>query len=232
MTRGRRLLAPILASVVGLVLSAVAAPPTFANPRAQESPPSEQEVSEEPRDEESQDAEGAEDAPVEAATDADRILRSVRVIELDRLKLAELQQELEEKQAVFRQLGEDTLGIESELEEAQAKLAELDPAESAGEIGELETTIERLEENQDLFKTQLDLEFTAESTIREQIEALEKKIEREERAVNLLQGLEATEPGTKLPAPTPAGQRNATPASQQDAKRWWSRRITATDDTQ
>ncbi len=140
----------------------------------------------------------SDEEAVDLLSDVERLLRHERIMELDRAKLAEAREELEEHRQFFDDLGNVTYNLSLELEAKQAELEELGAAGSPQIRAALALEIEELEADLELYKIESDLILTAESTLRRQIEALEKKLERHQRAVDALRGVEA------VPLPTPS----------------------------
>jgi len=144
---------------------------------------------------------------VDLMSDAERLLRHERVIELDRAKLDEVRLDLEKRQSFFDVLGEMTTKVIVELNERKKELESMGEAGDPAERTALEATVAGLEVEADLFKTQSDIALTAEATIRRQIEALEKKLEREQRAIDTLRGVAPADAAVAPAAVvTPAGE--------------------------
>jgi DNA repair exonuclease SbcCD ATPase subunit len=153
----------------------------------------------------------AEEAPAEAVSDAEHVLRIDEVIPLDRAKLRELEKELEEREGFFEELAKAGTSVQAELEEKRKTLEELPADADPDERLALEGEIEKLETELELFETQSDLAFTSLTTIRTQIEALEKKLEREQRALDVLSGVAPKEPAARPAAPSDVAQPGAVP---------------------
>ena len=143
---------------------------------------------------------------VDLTSDVERLLRYERVKELDQAKLETVRKELEEQQELFDAIGSATYQLSIELEEKKKSLDELGEAGDPEERSLLETAIGDLETDLGFYRTQSDLELTTETNLRQQIESLEKKLEREQRAIDTLRGVDPSEP---QPAPTPEPEARA-----------------------
>ncbi len=142
-------------------------------------------------------------------TRTDRLLNLVRVLEKDRLKLAELDQELEQAKRFVELLGKEALKIAGRLDESRARLAGLDPETDADEIAMVRDQISTLETELALFKTQGELALTADAALREQKTAMALTIELENRARALLRGATPAEPGQPAAGVSPAPEQAA-----------------------
>ena len=140
---------------------------------------------------------------VNLLSDVERLLRYERIKELDQAKLETVREGLEEQQELFDALGTETYELSIDLEEKNKALEELGEAGDPEERSALETAIRDLEMDLEYYKVQSDLELTTEANLRQQIESLEKKLEREQRAIDTLRGIE---PGKPKLAPTPETQ--------------------------
>ena len=129
---------------------------------------------------------------VDLVSDVEQLLRHERIMELDQAKLDEVRLDLEKRQSTFDALGEATYARAVEVEAKGKELQDLGATGDPEARSVLEATIQDLETDLELYKTQSDLALTAESTIRQQIEALEKKLERHQRAVDALRGVVPT----------------------------------------
>ena len=136
---------------------------------------------------------------VNLLSDVERLLRYERVKELDQAKLEKLRTELEEQQGLFNIVTTTTYDLTVELEERQKELEELDEAEEQDTRPALEALISELQMDLELYKAQSDLELTTETNLRGQIESLEKKLEREQRAIDTLRGVEPSKPKPAAP---------------------------------
>jgi small conductance mechanosensitive channel len=153
---------------------------------------------------------GAEEAP-EAASDAKR------VIVLDKQRVRWLRGELRSRTKWFEALAAGMGEIAEERNEKRDALAALeDDPEADPEAAEaLRAEIKELDEDHGLFDTQTDLALGAEKTVKEQIDALEKKIEKDEYALGRLTGEIAIE----LPEEALAPEEPTEPAPKEAAKR-------------
>ena len=144
---------------------------------------------------------------VDLFSDVERILRNERVMELDRAKLEEVREDLEEQQELFEVLGPATYNLSLALEEKQKELEQLDEMVDPAARSVLETEIRDLELDLEFFKKQTDLEFTTETSLRQQMASLEKKLERHQRVVDALRGVAPTvsAPGPSTEALAPTG---------------------------
>jgi len=137
---------------------------------------------------------------VHLLSDVELLLKYERVKELDQAKLEAVREELEEQQELFDAIGTATYNLSIELEEKKKALEELGESGDPEERSVLENAIGDLERDLGFYKAQSDLELTTETNLRQQFESLEKKIEREQRAIDTLRGVEPSGP---QPAPTP-----------------------------
>ncbi len=179
--------------VLALLAGASAAPLSAQS----EMPPPEPEVGE-------SEAEPTEE-DVHLLSDVELLLKYERVKELDQAKLEKVRKELEEQQALFDVIRTTTYDLTVELEEKQKELEKLGEAEEADTRSALEAVISDLQKDLELYKAQSDLELTAETNLRRQIESLEKKQEREQRAIDTLRGVEPS-----APKPAPVSEPEAT----------------------
>ena len=158
--------------------------------------------------------ETAEEEPVATISSAERILLRDRAIALDQAKLEEVRQELEGRQSFFDRLGRQTQDLVVALEEKQKQREELGEAAGPEEISALEAEIAELETQVGFMTIQTDLTLTAENTVRKQIEALEKKLERERRSIDSLRGLAPVTPATSGEVPPAVADEPALPSTQ------------------
>jgi small conductance mechanosensitive channel len=136
------------------------------------------------------------------ASDTEELLRIEKVIEFDREKLAELKADVSRRQALFDQLADGMKGLEGDLAQSKARLEEIAETGDLSERSSLEAKIASLETELELFQTQSELVFSSLTTIRDQMRALEKKLEREQRALDALGGVlpeEGAAPSTAAP---------------------------------
>ena len=133
---------------------------------------------------------GTEEPPVEAASDAKRIVRIRQVIESDNQHLRWLRSELRSRTEWHKGLAAEMSDIAEERNEKKEQIEALDadPESDPEQVRALRAELQEIEEDYGLFDTQTDLALTGEKTVREQIEALEDKIAKEERALGELTG--------------------------------------------
>ncbi len=148
-----------------------------------------------------QDAE-VEELPTQAASDAKRVVRIRKVIELDRHRLRWLRSELRARTRWFEELatGMDEVSTDRLETRQHLEAMESDPEADPAEVDALRAKLAELNESYELFDTQTDLALNAEKTVRDQLEAMEVKIERDELALRRLTG----EVKAELPAETEA----------------------------
>jgi small-conductance mechanosensitive channel len=188
---------------------------------------------------------GTDEPPTEAASDAKRMVRIGKVIELDAQHLRWLRSELRSRAEWFEGLVEAMAEVAAERNEKKEKLEALDadPESDKEETEALRAELKDLDVDYGLFDTQTDLALTAEKAVREQIAALEEKIEREKRALGELTGdieielpedapapptaPEPAEAEKAPPLPSPVPMPAAQPSSQEAAKRSSTSTMTA-----
>jgi small-conductance mechanosensitive channel len=141
----------------------------------------------------------ADDVPASAETDAERVVRLEKIIESDKARLAELKTDLADRADTFEQLGRDLSEREAKLDDMRSRLADTAPDEAAA----LQQEIDAYAEKYEVVKTQTDLAFQAEKTVRAQLQALEDKISIDQQAFDELLGV-AQAPPVSERAPTPA----------------------------
>jgi hypothetical protein len=131
-----------------------------------------------------EDAEVAEEPP-EAASDAKRVVRIRKVLELDKHRLRWLRTELRARTRWFEELatGMDEVATERLEVKEQLDAMEADPEADAAEVEALHAKLAELDESFELFDTQTDLALNAEKTVSKQLDAMETKIERDELAL-------------------------------------------------
>jgi small conductance mechanosensitive channel len=175
-----------------------------------------------------------EEAPTEAASDAKRVVRIRKVIELDKHRLRWLRSELRARTRWFEELAIGMEEVATERLELRQQLEEMeaDAEADATEVDALRAKLAELDETFELFDTQTDLALNAEKTVSKQLEAMEIKIERDELALGRLTGELKVEIPTQAeaaptmpsepkesgsPAPTPLPLPTAAPAPQRPA---------------
>jgi small conductance mechanosensitive channel len=148
----------------------------------------------------------ADAPPTEAASDAKRMVRIRKVIELDTQHLRWLRGELRSRAEWFEGLVEAMAEVAAERNEKKEKLEALDadPESDPDEVEALRAELKDLDVDYGLFDTQTDLALTAEKAVREQVAALEEKLEGEKRALGELAGEIEIELPDDAPAPTTA----------------------------
>ena len=158
---------------------------------------------------------GVDEAPTEAASDAKRMVRIRKVIELDTQHLRWLRRELRSRTEWFEGLVEAMAEVAAERNDKKEKLEALEaaPESDPDEVEALRAELKEIEVDYGLFDTQTDLALTAEKAVREQVAALEEKIEAEKRALGELTGeIEIELPDAPAAAPaTTAEPRKAPP---------------------
>ena len=135
---------------------------------------------------------------VEAASDAQRVRRIREVIEFDRARLEQARSNLPQRQALFDQLAE---AMETWKADQQAKRLQLEQTSDPEKRESLENEIAKLDDELELLRAQSELAFSSLTTVRQQIPNLEKKIEREQRTLDVLLGVATV---TAPPAGAPA----------------------------
>jgi small-conductance mechanosensitive channel len=153
----------------------------------------------------------ADELPPEAASDAKRMVRIRKVIELDTQHLRWLRSELRSRTKWFDNLAAAMAELSQERSDKREQLEALeDVADSdATQVEALRAELEELNEDYKLFDTQTDLALTAEKAVKEQIEALEAKLVIEKRALGELTGeiqIEVPEPDAPAAEPTQAAK--------------------------
>ncbi|MDH3201510.1 MAG: mechanosensitive ion channel [Myxococcales bacterium] len=122
------------------------------------------------------------------ASDAERIIRIRRGIELDAEKLRGLRIELRSRLNWFEDLAKGMTEVAAKLNEKKEALERLGEDGDPDETKELKLRIKELQQDYDLFNRQTDLALTAEKRTKDQIEALSAKIETEKRSLAELTG--------------------------------------------
>lgn len=153
----------------------------------------------------------------EGASEATRLVRIRRVIELDKERLEWLKGELRERTRWFEDLAQGIQEIKAERAEKQAEIEALEanPRADPKKLERLRDDLSDDQEDFSLFETQTDLALQAEKTVRAQLEALEKKIEQDRHALGHLTGEIPAE--LEEPAKTAPGAEAAAPPSTERA---------------
>ena len=123
---------------------------------------------------------------VEVVSEDQRVRRIRKVIELDRARLEQAKADQPQRQKLFDQVAE---GIEAWKADQQDKRLRLEQTSDPEKRASLEREIAKLDDELELLRAQSKLAFSALTTVRQQIEGLEKKIEREQRTVDSLLGV-------------------------------------------
>jgi len=138
--------------------------------------------------------------------DAERVLRTRKIIESDTSRLDELKGVLEERASNFEQMNAEVTKREARVEELKEQLqTTTDPAAAALLQAKIEADIEKL----DLVKSQAEIDLQIQKTVRAQAETLEAKILIDQSALDVLLG-EVPPPAAKAPD-TPAATPSPTP---------------------
>ena len=166
---------------------------------------------------------GADELAPEAASDAKRMVRIRKTIELDTQHLRWLRSEHRSREQWFEDLAAAMAELSEERSDKREQLEALeadpdadpdadpeadpdaDPDADQDTLEALRAELEDLNEDYKLFDTQTDLALSAEKTVKEQIEALEAKLVIEKRALGELTGeiqIEVPEPGAPVVEPT------------------------------
>jgi small conductance mechanosensitive channel len=126
----------------------------------------------------------------EAASDAKRVVRIRRVIELDRQRITWLKKELEARTQWFEELAETMERVGKDRNELRDELEALEARGGAApeELEARRDELAELSENFEIIDTQTDLALKAEKTVREQLKALEEKLKQERVALARLTG--------------------------------------------
>ena len=142
--------------------------------------------------------------PQEATSDAKRIIRIRQVIELDTEHLRWLGSELRARSTWFDDLasGMSEIAVERNAKKESLEALEASPQANQEEVDALRAEVAELNEDYALFDTQTDLALRGERTVGDQIEALEEKLQLEQRALGELTGeIQIELPETPSPAP-------------------------------
>ena len=153
----------------------------------------------------------ADQEEVEAASDAQRVRRIREAIELDRVRLEQARADQPQRQELFDLLAKGIAAWKADQQEKRLRLEKTgDPEQRAS----LEREISKLDDDLELLRAESEQVFSALTIVRQQIQVLEKKIEREQRTVDVLLGAapEVTKAAPLDSAPA-VGQPAATPAS-------------------
>jgi small conductance mechanosensitive channel len=159
-------------------------------------------------------AEAADSKEAGAVSESDRLARLLRALASDEEKLERLQQERKTKTEQFDELNQLRETLVVRLEELKEQLTTVDDPEKRSEIaGEIET----IESDTILARKQTDILLAAAKTLKEQVGSLERKIEIDRAAIDVLNGEESPPapyaPAAEVPAaaPAPAAPQAAAP---------------------
>ncbi|MGD8477130.1 MAG: mechanosensitive ion channel [Burkholderiales bacterium] len=141
-------------------------------------------------------------------TGAERLNRLEQTIKLDQAKLIETRKQLAEQTVVFDDVKSAIERFTSEIAEKKKKLEEVGGPDASQEALSLATEIRKLEEQQAIRKSELELRFKAGKTLRNQIRALEQKIANDQKALDNLVNPQATLPKA------PESETSAAPAGE------------------
>jgi len=157
-----------------------------------------------------QESPDAAQEAVEATTDAQRVRRIREVIKLDLTRLEQTRLDQPRRQELFDRLAE---GIEAWKGDQKEKTLQLEQTSNPEKRASLERDIAKLGDELELLRAQSELAFSALTMVRQQVEVLEKKIEREQRTLDVLLGVASEVTGAAPPAdprpaviPTPVGE--------------------------
>ena len=150
----------------------------------------------------------------EEISEADQAIRLTKVIELDTARLEELKLDLIQREAFFQEMIDDLARKEAEVLQAQEQLAEAQASGDVDNVNQLAAKIDALNEMIELERSQSEVDFNAEKTVREQLQALEIKIVDDQAALDTLEGKvpPPTDPSATAP-PLAAPDTESTPAA-------------------
>jgi small conductance mechanosensitive channel len=145
----------------------------------------------------------------EEISEADQAIRIKKVIELDTARLEELKRDLVQREAAFQEMIDEIASKEAKQLQTQEKLAEAEASNDADTVNRLNVEIDARKEMIELVRKQSEVDFNTEKTVREQLQALENKIEEEKAALEVLEGktpppVDSTEPMPPAPSVAPA----------------------------
>ncbi len=146
-----------------------------------------------------------------ALTDAERLLRLEKIIELDREKLSTLEGEFKSKSQLFDDLALAIRAAEAEIAEKGDELGEIDRVAEPGTVADLEVELEGLEERLKATKRQSEITFQSAKTVQAQVEALKKKIAREDQTIQQIIGIPVDSTMDAEPEPEPVQSTEETP---------------------
>jgi small-conductance mechanosensitive channel len=158
-----------------------------------------------------QDSQTEDTLPVE--TVSERVIRISNVIDSDTSKLAELTENLQEREQTFSKRAKSLAEREVSIKGLQEQLENTTDQE---EKTRLQFEIEADTEKYDLVKSLADIAYQQEVTIRDQVQALENKILIDQQALDELMG-NTPVPAKPEPAQTPSPAPVPAPAKTQSA---------------
>lgn len=141
-----------------------------------------------------------ESEPIELMTDAERVIRIERDIKLDEQKLEDLKVDLDLFEKFFQEIADLFLKADQSLVDLEDELSALPDDAPPEELSRLEDSRSRVQALAEILGKISDVAFTAESTTRLQIAALEMNLAWEYRAMNQIRGLAPTQPSAPAPA--------------------------------
>jgi small conductance mechanosensitive channel len=150
-------------------------------------------------------AEPEESEPVRLMTDAERVIGIERAIERDEQRLEELKVEQGLFEESFEHVTHLILIADRSIVDLEDEIAALPPDATEQERSGLEDSRSRVQVLAEILRKLSEIAFTAESTSRQQIVALEKKIAKEYRILERLSGLESANPSVPV-AVTPSAE--------------------------
>jgi small-conductance mechanosensitive channel len=153
----------------------------------------------------------------EDISEADQAIRIQKIIELDTARLEELKIDLVRREAAFKEMTDYLAGKDARLLQIQETMAEAEASGDVDAINRLNAELTAQEEMYELVRSQSEVDFNAEKTVREQLQALEIKIQEDQAALELLEG--KVPPAAKPPeaAPLPAPSTEPTPTTKPGA---------------
>ena len=136
-----------------------------------------------------------------ALTDAERLLRLEKIVKLDRKKLTTLDEEFKSKSQLFDDMAVAIGATEAEIAEKRKKLGEIDRVAEPATVADLEGELKGLEERLEVTKRQSEITFQSAKTVQAQVEALKKKIAREDQALQQMIGTPVDSAMDEAPEP-------------------------------
>jgi small-conductance mechanosensitive channel len=124
----------------------------------------------------------------EEISEADQAIRIQKIIELDTARLEELKSDLVRREAAFQEMIDYLASKDAELSQLQEKFAEAEASGDADAATRLNTEITAQKEVNELVRSQSEVDFNAEKTVRKQLRELEIKIAEDRAALEQLEG--------------------------------------------